>query len=148
MANIYVCVHQCLPCIPTAHGKGNVFVVHLVLAHSKCNIQANRGNVRWEKNLRCSKEKRMTNYLFAVRSIKTHGKLFFYPRFFLPCAVKNTHGKALFPVRLKKHARQRSERTANVDFPMILCPELLLVLKLKACDSSTTCNINNPTTNL
>jgi uncharacterized protein len=46
----------------TARGKGNVFVVCLVLAHGKGDEQANGVNGRWKK-------------MFAMRQ-KTHGKLF------------------------------------------------------------------------
>jgi hypothetical protein len=36
---------------------------------------------------------RQTIYLSRAK-IKTHGKLFFYQAFFLPCAVENAHDKA------------------------------------------------------
>jgi hypothetical protein len=89
--------------VTTAHDKGNVFAMLLVLAHGKGNDQPNMGNVRCEKQcLPCGKE-------------EMHDKLFFYWVFFfavrsakyarqsssLSCARKNEHGK-------DRNARQTS----------------------------------------
>jgi hypothetical protein len=99
------------------HGKhislscvGNVFAVRLVPTHGKDNEQGNGGNVRWEKNVcHAPRNKRTTNYLFAVRQYKNIRQTIFYQSF--------------FAVRPKKCARkcawQRSERTANIDFPVV-----------------------------
>jgi hypothetical protein len=61
-----------------AHGKGNLFTVRLTLTHGEGDEQPNGVNVRWGKNVCTNKNAR----LFAVRQIKTHGKLFFYRTFF------------------------------------------------------------------
>jgi hypothetical protein len=76
-------------CFPTAHGKGNVFVVHLVLVHGKGNEQANgckRGNVWWGK-------------MFVVRQGKTHCKLFVCRVFFRHASWESRTTKVFFVVR-------------------------------------------------
>jgi hypothetical protein len=90
----------------------------------------------------------MKNYLFAVRQHKNARQTIFLPDVFSVVRREKCVRQSPLCRAPEKTRRQRSERMANVDFPRILCPELLLVLKLKACDSSTTCNINNPNTNL
>jgi hypothetical protein len=42
----------------TARNEGNVFAVHLVLAHDKGDEQANEVNIRWKKNVCRSPKKR------------------------------------------------------------------------------------------
>jgi hypothetical protein len=81
-------------CFPTAHDKGNVFAVRLVLAHGKGNKQANGGNIRCEKIFAVRRGRNARQICLLCANIKTQGKLFFYRAFFfLPCAVENTHGK-------------------------------------------------------
>jgi hypothetical protein len=79
---------------PTAHNKGNVFAVRLLLVHSKDNEQSNGVTSGWKKMfvVRYEKNARQTICL-SWANIKTHDKLFFYRAFFLPCTMENTHGK-------------------------------------------------------
>jgi hypothetical protein len=45
MHNKHMCAVRC----PTAHDKGVVFAVGLVLVHGKGNEHVNKGNSEWEK---------------------------------------------------------------------------------------------------
>jgi hypothetical protein len=89
---------------PTAHNKGNVFAVRLLLAHSKDNEQSNGVTSGWKKMfvVRYEKNARQTICL-SCANIKTHDKLFFYRAFFCRALWKihmakiKTHNKRPFP---------------------------------------------------
>jgi hypothetical protein len=78
-------------CFPTAHDKGNVFAVRLVLAHGKGNKQANGGNVRCEKIFAVRRGRNARQICLLCANIKTQGKLFFYRAFFFCRAPLKIH---------------------------------------------------------
>jgi hypothetical protein len=92
-----------------AHGRGNVFVVRLTLTHGKGDEQPNGVNVWWGKNVCTNKNAR----LFAVRQIKTHGKLFFTGRFFCRAPWKYARQNSSLPCA----RNMRTETCGNHRFP-------------------------------